>query len=122
MFFFLIFLLRVILRKQWIAAAGFTMIYVILKLLASEHPWVEAPLVIVVYAVAALVVVRFGLVALASGIFTADLIANVPVTSDFSAWYAPATSFPLLFVLLLAVWGFHTALAGRTLLKEELFE
>jgi hypothetical protein len=122
MFFFLIFLLRVILRKQWLAAAGFTLIYSVLKLLGSDHPWVEVSLLILVYAVAAIVVVRFGLVALASGIFTADLLANVGVTTDFSAWYAGATLFPLLCVAALGVWGFHTALAGRPLLKNELFE
>jgi hypothetical protein len=121
-FFFLIFLLRVILRKQWLAAAGFTLIYGSLKILGTEHPFVDTPLVIVVYAVAAIVVVRFGLVALASGIFTADLLANVPLTTDFSAWYAAATLVPLLAVAALAVWGFHTALAGRPLLKQELFE
>jgi serine/threonine-protein kinase len=121
-FFFLIFLLRVILRKQWLAAAGFTLIYGVLKILGTDHPFVETPLVIIVYAVAAIVVVRFGLVALASGIFTADLLANVPLTTDFSAWYAGATLFPLLAVAALAVWGFYTALAGRPLLKEELFE
>jgi len=121
-FFFLIFLLRVILRKQWLAAAGFTLIYGALKILGTDHPFVETPLVIVVYAVAAIVVVRFGLVALASGIFTADLLANVPSTTDFSAWYAAATLVPLLAVAALAVWGFYTALAGRPLLKEELFE
>jgi len=121
-FFFLIFLLRVILRKQWLAAGGFTLIFTILKLLSSDHLWIDGPLVIIVYAVAAIVVVRFGLVALASGIFTADLIGNVPLTTDFSAWYAGATLFPLLFVAALAVWGFYTALAGRPLLKKELFE
>ncbi len=121
-FFFVIFLLRVVLRKQWLAAAGFTLIYGVLKLLGTDHPFVDTPLVIVVYAVAAIVVVRFGLIALASGIFTADLLANVPVTTDFSAWFAPNMLFPFLVIAALAIWGFYTALAGRPLLKEELFE
>ena len=122
MFFFLIFLLRVILRKQWLAAAGFTLIYSTLKVVSSDHPWIDLPLVVVVYAVAAIVVVRFGLVALFFGIFTADLLANVGTTTDFSAWYANATLFPFLVVAALAAWAFHTALAGRPLLKNELFE
>jgi len=121
-FFFLIFLLRVILRKQWLAAAGFTLIFTILKMLGSDHPWIDFIHATIIYAVAAIVVVRFGLVALALGIFTADLLGNVPQTTDFSAWYAGATLFPLLFVTALAVWGFYTALAGRPLLKNELFE
>ena len=122
MFFFLIFLLRVILRKQWLAAAGFTLIFAVQALLTSEHPWVDFPLVIIIYGVAAVVVVRFGLIALASGIFMADLIGNAPQTTDFSAWYSTATVFPLLVVAAMAIWGFYMALAGRPLLKNELFE
>ena len=122
MFFFLIFLLRVILRKQWLAAVGFTLIYSTLKLLSTDHPWIDLPLVLIVYSVAAIVVVRFGLVALFSGIFTADLLGNIGATTDLSAWYAGTTLFPFLVVTALAAWAFHTALAGRPLLKNELFE
>lgn len=122
MFFFLIFLLRVILRKQWLAAAGFTLLFGVQALLTSDHPLVDLPLVIIIYGVAAVVVVRFGLIALASGIFMADLIGNAPQTTDFSAWYSGATLFPLLVVAALSVWAFYTSLAGRPLLKNELFE
>ena len=122
MFFFLIFLLRVILRKQWLAASGFVLIYTALQCLRSDHPWVDAPFVIVVYAIAALVVVRFGLVALAAGIFAADLVLNLPAVSDFSAWYGSGPIFALVVVAGLAVWGFHTSLAGQPVFSRELFD
>ncbi len=121
-FFFVLFLLRVLLRKQWLAAAGFTLIYATLQALRSDYPWVQVPLLIIVYAVAAIVVVRFGLIALASGIFTADLLGNAAPTTDFSAWYATAALFPFLIVAALAIWAFQAALAGRHLIREELFE
>jgi len=121
-FFFVIFLLRAILRKQWLAAAGFVLLYTTLKCLQSDNPWVEAPFVIVIYGIAALVVSRFGLVALAAGIFVADLVGNLPSTANFSAWYANGPIFALLLVAALAVWGFHTALAGRPIFSRELFD
>jgi hypothetical protein len=121
-FFFLIFLLRAILRKQWLAAAGFVLIYTTMQCLGSNHPWVDVPFAVVIYSIAALVVVRFGLVALAAGIFVANLIGNLPVTASFSAWYASGSLFALVLVAALAVWGFHTSLAGRPIFSRELFD
>jgi len=122
MFFFLIFLLRAVLRNQWLAAAGFVLIYTVLKCLQSDYPWVEVPFVILIYAIAALVVVRFGLVALAAGIFVADLTGNLPSTDNFSAWYASGPMFALVLVAALAVWAFHTSLAGQPIFSRELFD
>jgi hypothetical protein len=121
-FFFLIFLRRAILRKQWLAAAGFVLIYTAMQCLGSNHPWVDAPFVVVIYSIAALVVVRFGLVALAAGIFVADLIGNLPATANFSAWYASGPIFALVRVGALGFWGFHTTLAGRRIFSRELFD
>jgi hypothetical protein len=38
-------------------------------------------------------------------IFVANLLVNVPATSDPSAWYAGATAFALAIAVVLAVWG-----------------
>jgi hypothetical protein len=78
--------------------------------------------VIVVYGIAALVVSRFGLVALAAGIFVADLLGNLPATANFSAWYASGPILSLVVVTVLAFWAFHTSLAGRPIFSQELFD
>jgi hypothetical protein len=122
MFFFLIFLLRAILRKQWLAAACFVLIYTTMKCLQSDYPSVEAPFVIVIYGIVAFVVSRFGLIALAAGIFVADLVGNLPATANFSAWYASGPIFALVVVAALAIWGFYTSLAGRPIFSRELFD
>jgi hypothetical protein len=121
-FFCVIFFLRVILRKQWLAAVGFVLIYTLLQTPGSDYPWLEAPFIIVIYTIAAIVVVRFGLVALAAGIFVADLLGNLPATTNFSAWYASGPIFALVLVVALAVWAFHTSLAGQPIFKRELLE
>jgi hypothetical protein len=49
-------------------------------------------------------------------------VGNLPATANFSAWYASGPIFALLVVAALAVWGFHTALAGRPIFSRELFD
>jgi len=120
-FFFLLFVLRVLLRKEWLAAIVFVALWVALKTLGSDYPWIEAPAWTLLYGVAAFVVLRFGFVALAVGLFVTDMLLNVPLTLDFSSWYATSTLLPLLSVVALAVWGFYNALAGQKLWKTEVF-
>ena len=110
------------LRKQWLAVAAFTLIFTAVKWLNATDPIVDVPVQFLVYGIAAVVVVRFGLIALAVGIFTANILLSTPMTTNFSLWYASSSLGALLIVLGLAIWSFHTALAGRPLFKQELFE
>jgi len=58
---------------------------------------------------------------LAVGIFATDMLLNVPLTLDFSAWYFSSALLPLLSVAALAVWGFYNALAGQKLWQGDVF-
>jgi len=121
LFFFLLFVLRVLLRKEWLAGIVFVAIWATMKTLGSDYPWIDGSTWTLLYAVAAIVVFRFGFVALAVGLFVTDMLLNVPLTLDLSAWYAGNTLLPLLIIAGLAVWGFYSALAGQKLWKTELF-
>ncbi len=121
-FFFLMFAFRVVLRKPWLAALAFVSFWTFIKVYGAHHFWIEVPVQIAVYGIAAFVVLRFGFIALAVGIFTADLLLNVPITTTVSAWYAGSSIFVVLLVTAMAVWGAYTALAGQKLWKEQLFE
>jgi serine/threonine-protein kinase len=118
-FFFLLMGLKILLKKDWLGALVFVAIFTTAKTLGSDYPLIEGITAFVVYGVAALIVYRFGLVALACAIFTVDLLANVPFTADFSAWYFGTTAFALLSVIALAVWGFYTSLGGEPLWKPD---
>ncbi len=122
LFFFLLFILRVLLRKEWLAGIVFVAIWVTLKTLGSDYPLIDAVSWTLLYAVAAIIVFRVGFVALAVAIYTADLLLNVPMTLDFSTWYAANTLFPLLSVVALAGWGFYTSLAGQKLWNTDAFQ
>ena len=118
-FFVLLIGLRFLLRNQWLAAAGFVVIFTTLNSLGSWHPWVAAASGLIIYGIAAFALVRFGLITLAIAVFVADTMLNVPVTFDFSRWYAPAAMFIPVVITAIAAWGFHTALAGQKLFKSE---
>ncbi|MGB9198809.1 MAG: serine/threonine-protein kinase [Terriglobales bacterium] len=118
-FFVILVVLRYLLRNRWAAAAGFVVLFTTLNALQSSHPWVAATSGTLVYAIAAFALVRFGLITLTIAVFIANTMLNVPVTFDFSRWYAPYALAVPLFVLALAFWGFYTALAGQSLFKIE---
>jgi serine/threonine protein kinase len=121
LFFFLLFVLRVLLRKEWLAAVAFVALWATLKTLGSDYPWIEGPAWTLLYGVGMLVVFRFGFVALFVGIFATNMLLNVPLTLDFSAWYATSSLLPLLGLAALAVWGFYNSLGGQKLWQGDVF-
>ena len=121
-FFFLIVLLRALVKNRWLAAIIFVLLFAVPKSLGSEHLWIEAPLWLIIYGIAAFAVVRFGLIVLGVAALTVDVLLNVPITLDFSNWYAARSLCVLLCFVLMAAWGFYTSLAGQKLFKDELFE
>jgi predicted Ser/Thr protein kinase len=121
-FFFMLFILRALLRNKWLAAAAFVAIWTVLQTLGSSHPWIALPIVFAVYVIAAFALVRFGLVTLAVAAFTTDAIGNVPMTLNPSIWYFGSVVFVVASIILLATWAFHAATAGRKLFSADLFE
>ncbi|HEX5433542.1 MAG TPA: serine/threonine-protein kinase, partial [Candidatus Angelobacter sp.] len=123
MLFFLVLIgLRYILRNQWAAGVGFVTIYVTLKVLGSSHPGSDTATWLIIYGIAAFALVRFGLITLAVAVFVANTMLNVPVTLDFSRWYATAAIIPPLGILALGIWGFYNALGGQKLIKGEMLD
>jgi serine/threonine-protein kinase len=119
-FFFLLFGLKVLLRKEWIAGIVLVAIFALPRGFSSTYMAVEIPAQILVYAIAVLIVLRFGLIPLACAVFTINLMANVPFSSDFSAWYMTTSILALLSVVALAGWGFYHSLGGEPLWRVEL--
>ncbi len=117
LFFLLLMGLKAVLRKQWLAAIVFVAIFALPRMLSSDHAAIDGPAFILVYAIAVLIVIRFGLVPLVIAIFTINLLANIPFSPDFSAWYMTSSVAALLSVLAITGWGFYHSLGGRPLLK-----
>lgn len=119
-FFFLLLGLKFVLRRDWLAAIAFVAFYALPRGLQDAHVAIETPTLIVVYSIAVLIVLRFGLIPLAVAIFTVDMAGNLPLSGDLSAWFMTNSLLALLSVLVLAVWGFYHSLGGQPLWKADL--
>ena len=119
-FFFLLLGLKVVLRKDWLVAIVFVALFALPRALSGSYVAVELPAQILVYAVAFLIVYRFGLVPLACAIFTVNMMANLPISADLSAWYLTTSVLAMLSVVVLAGWGFYHSLGGEPLWRPEL--
>ncbi len=119
-FFFLLLGLKFVLRREWLAAIAFVAIFALPRGLTDSHPWIEVPTLTLVYSIAVLIVLRFGLIPLAVAIFTVDMAGNLPLSSDLSAWFTINSLLALGSVLALAVWGFYHSLGGHPIWKLEM--
>ena len=108
----LFFLLRAVLRKEWLAAGAFALILA----LPFEGGGFGGPIAfafgLVQAAALILVFLRFGLLAFVFGNYFSHFL-KFPLTTDSSAWYAGTSLFLLLVLAALAIYGFRIALAGR---------
>ena len=113
----LFFLLRAILRKEWLAVGAFVLFVTLtVVMLAQGGGLIAAVFGLVKAAALILVFLRFGLLALIFGNYFAHLL-EFPLTTDSSAWYAGTSLFLLVVLAALVVYGFRIAVAGRPILS-----
>jgi hypothetical protein len=113
---FILMLLRVLLRRQWVAAAALIVLWASLGV-GAAHTWIGAVPSILFAALFAATLLRFGgLLPTIVCFFVGNELTNFLV-ADFSAWYAGTTVFLLLVILALTIYAFQTAVAGRPLFK-----
>ena len=122
LFYLLLFLLRAVLRNQWLTAAAFAAIFALQDLLVSRHPITDGIEDFLAFALVAFIAWRFGLLAVGVLVFTAGVMESVPATLHGGAWYFGDTLFLLACILALAVWGCYTSMAGQKIWKTNLLE
>ena len=83
-----------------------------------ENPILEIPGYAIAAALVVLALLRFGFVGLGAQFVVLNMLSSVPLTLDFSLWYAGYGLFFVLVVLALAAWGFWTARGGGSLIPE----
>jgi serine/threonine-protein kinase len=120
--FFVMFVLRILVRKSWLAAILFVALFAGMQSINADNLMVSIPLNVAIYGIAALIVLRFGLVSLATGIFVANVILNVPITTNTSNWYFTNNIAVLGLFAAMAAWGCYTSLGGQKILGEKVWE
>jgi serine/threonine-protein kinase len=120
--FFAFFLLRALLRKNWLATAVFLSLFVGSNVLTGGRPHIFIPVLAALGSIFLWSVLRFGVLSIVLGIAVSSMLQSVAVTADFSAWYAGRTYFTLGALLVLTAWSLKVALAGRPLWKGEFLD
>ena len=119
----LVLILRAAVRPPWVAVAVAWFLLSVLQRAATgcdaSLPWLSSSIFV---AISMVMLVRFGLIALITNLFVMFSIVNSPVTCNFRAWYAPASTSTIVLAAVLLSYGFFTALGGRLILWRRLFD
>jgi len=110
--FFLFFLLRLVVRKDWLAGTVIVFIGAITNS-GGDYAWATFIASAVIWLSIYLVLRRFGLVALVTGLVVQNILVVSPVTTHWSRWYAANAIVGMAVIVALALYGFYTALAGQ---------
>ena len=118
---FILVLLRVVLRRQWLAV-GTVVLLIALAATGDAHPGISLVVGVSLFALLAATLLRFGgLLPTIACLTVGNVLGDVPI-ADFSTWYASTTVFVLVAILALTAYAFHTAVAGRPLFKAGFLE
>jgi hypothetical protein len=119
----LMLMMRVVVRPPWLAITSswllLTACYAASAGCDVSFPWLVGSLVV---AIAMVLLVRVGLVALITCMFFWSLIVNSPMTASVHAWYWPASSFAVALAVVLLIYGFFIACAGRRIFWRQLLD
>jgi serine/threonine-protein kinase len=121
-FFVLLFLLRIILRKEWLAAVAFLAIVAVSGTVGREVPWIQGPLALLSAVLAASVLLRLGLVAYMVGSCVVFMLTTgFPLSVDPSRWYTGPSVIVIAGLVAVAVYGYHLAtMATRAAARESI--
>jgi serine/threonine-protein kinase len=108
--FVLLFLLRLALRREWLAVGVFVVIVVGASAAGSDVPWLEGPIALVAVTVAVMALLRFGLVAYIVGnVATSSLTVGFPLATDTSKWYTGPTMIVIAGLVGVAIYAYRLA-------------
>ena len=119
---FLFFIFRVVFRLKLAAGIPFVLLLVGFSALTTGFG-IQTVAMLLTGLSAVFVLQRFGLVSFIALVFTFLLLGTgTAVTPELTIWYANGEIFSMLVLLALSGWGFHSALAGKSIFPGKLLE
>jgi hypothetical protein len=112
---FLVFLFRLVVRSEWLAAGLLGILLALPVMIQDEARWIVGLVQMTYYLIFLFVSVRFGILAFVFTLFIGNLMIDLPITLDSSAWYSGAGFGALLILGALTGYAVHTAFGGRPL-------
>jgi hypothetical protein len=121
---FMLLLLYILLRREWLAAIALWLIFITVEILAFGNPgvalsWIP-PIIIATLGVVA--VARFGLLTTIASQFFFNLSFHYAITPNLSAWYAQTTFIVLPILIAVALYSFYTSLGGQPLFRGNILQ
>jgi serine/threonine protein kinase len=114
--FFVFFLIRLLLCKEWLAVLAALLLVSLFSVFGNkDHPVLNMAFQVVLWGMALLILIRFGLLPLMVALCMNNLLEVSPLTTHLSAWYAGSTIFAISVILAAAIFGFYTSTAGKHL-------
>jgi serine/threonine-protein kinase len=114
-----LFLIRLVVRRVWIAAAVLVIFTMVGNALSAPSPAVGAVHGLIAGMVPVLILLRFGLLAHVAQVWVANVILGSPQNVDLASWYWASSLFPYLVVLALGFYSARIAAGGRTLFRTD---
>ncbi len=115
--FFAIFGLRVLLKRDWLAAIAASVLFTFSEgQILSNPEWMKMAVIYVsLYAVIMFVLLRVGLVTTISMIFFLNATGRIALGSDFKAWWAPYGFATILLLIVIASYSLWRSIGTREL-------
>jgi serine/threonine protein kinase len=119
--FFALFVLHLVVQKDWAAAAVIIFLGAITNT-GGDYFWATFLASAIIWLSIYLVLRRFGLLALVVGLVVQNILQVFPMTSHLGRWYASGAIAGLLMILGLAICAFYTALAGQPVFSAKVLD
>jgi serine/threonine-protein kinase len=118
--FFVLFIVRVLLRREWLAAVAFIGLTSLSSAANSKAPLIDVGLTAVVSTTVYLLITRAGFLAFMAAYYVQYMTIFTPFTSDISGWAGGSTLYALLVVAAITAWAVYATLRGTSLIKDDL--
>jgi serine/threonine protein kinase len=112
--FFILFLLRLVVKRDWIAAIGIVFLGAVMNT-GGDYFWSTFLFSAVIWLSIYLVLRRFGLLALVVGLVVQNTLVTFPMTTHLSRWYASGAIAGMVTVVAVALFAMYHALGGQPL-------
>ena len=116
----IILILRVVVRRTWIAVVLLWLMFMVMVIPQTGNATLVVPAIACGFVIWCFFLVRFGLLTLAVGITLSNMLEELSLTLDLSAWWSGTTWLVLALFAGITAWGFWASLAGRPVFKDEI--
>jgi serine/threonine-protein kinase len=120
--FFMLAMVRSLLRKPWLGTGAFVLVAGTMALFRAwawggRLDWTIVAATAAIVAVMTIVALRFGLLVVVVARCVHLFLEHAILTTDFAEWYGRSSLIAVLFVGALTIWAFRVSLGGRPLLN-----